>query len=427
MDAIIERCCGLDVHQGTVVACVLLGGSKGKVRKEVRTFSTFTRELLGLRDWLHEQGVTHVGMESTGVYWKPVYALLEEHFRLIVGNAQHIKQVPGRKTDVKDSEWIAQLVRHGLIRPSFVPPPPQRELREFLRYRRKLVESRTAECNRLLKLLETANIKLASVASSVFGASGMAMLRAIAEGETNVETLAGMAKGLLRKKLPELALALDGRVQEYHRFMLRLQLRRLEDADRDIAAMEARIDEKLAPYRKQHRRLMQIPGVSHVIAAVLIAEIGVDMTVFKSAGHLASWAGICPGNHESAGKRRSTKVAKGNVALKTALAEAGHSAGRAKGTYLKDKFHRLKARRGIKRAAIAIGHKILVSVYAMLSRDLDYVDLGESYLDRQDRTRTVAALRRRIERLGFDVSLVPKDAPSLGPEIPPGSAPVRVS
>lgn len=410
MDTIIERCCGLDVHQSSVVATVLLGGAQEKITKHTRTFTTFTSELVALVDWLRELGVTHVGMESTGVYWKPVYAVLEGSFELIVGNARHMKNVPGRKTDVKDSEWIARLVRNGLIRPSFVPPKPLGELRELLRYRRKLVESRTAERNRLLKLLETVNIKLSSVASNVFGASGMAMLKAMAEGETNVQTLAAMAKGVLRKKLPELELALDGRLQEHHRFMLRLQLRRLEHVERDVAEMDERIHLQLVPYRQQHQRLTQIPGVNTIIAAVLIAEIGVDMTVFKSAQHLASWAGISPGNNESAGKKGSGKSPKGNVALKTALIEAGHAAGRAKGTYLKDKFHRLKARRGIKRAAQAIGHKILVAAYMMLSRSVDYADLGETYLDQLDRTRTVATLRRRLERLGYDVNLTQKAA-----------------
>jgi transposase len=415
METLIERCCGLDVHQATVVACVLIRGPKGKPRKEIRTFPTFTKDLLSLRDWLHEQGVTHVGMESTGVYWKPVYAVLEDHFELVVGNAQHIKNVPGRKTDVKDAEWIAQLVRHGLIRKSFVPPKPLRELRDLLRYRRKLVESRTAERNRLLKLLETANIKLSSVASNVFGASGMAMLRALIEGKTNAEAMADLAKGLLRKKLPELALALDGRIEEHHRYLLGLQLRRLEAVERDIAEMDERIDKRLAPYREEQQRLMQIPGVCRVLSAVLIAEMGVDMTVFPSAQHLASWAGICPGNNESAGKHRSGKTRKGNVALKTALVEAAHAAGRAKGTYLKDKFHRLKARRGAKRAAVAVGHRILISAYTMLSRKVDYAELGEAYLDRLDKKRTLSLLTRRIERLGFEVSLIPATASSLGP------------
>jgi transposase len=418
MEAIVERCCGLDVHQATVVACVLVGDAAGRPRKEVRTFKTFTQELLRLRDWLQEQGVTDVGMESTGVYWKPVYAVLEDHFRMVVGNAQHIKNVPGRKTDVKDSEWIARLVRHGLIRPSFVPPKPLRELRDLLRYRRKLLQSRTAERNRLLKLLETANVKVSSVASNVFGVSGMAMLRALVEGQTSAAALAELAKGQLRKKLPELALALEGRVEEHHRFMLRLQLRRLDDLDRDIEEMDQRIDDKLEPYRDAHQRLMQIPGVSQVTAAVLIAEIGTDMSVFPTEQHLASWAGVSPGNNESAGKRGYERVTKGNAALKTALVEAAHAAGRAKGTYLKDKFHRLKARRGVKRAALAVGHKILISAYHMLKNNVPYTELGEAYLDRLDRHRTVDRLKRRLERLGYEVALLPTGAPPLGPVVP---------
>lgn len=427
MEAILERCCGLDVHQATIVACVLIGQGAGRPRKEVRTFRTFTKEVLSLRDWLQEQGVTHVGMESTGVYWRPVYALLEEHFQLVVGNAQHIKNVPGRKTDVKDSEWIAGLVRHGLIRPSFVPPKPLRELRDLLRYRRKLVESRAAERNRLLKQLETANIKVSSVASDVFGASGMAMVRALVEGQTSPHLLAEQAKGKLRKKLPELVLALEGRVEEHHRFLLGLQLRRLDDVDRDIDATDKRIDDKLEMYREAHQRLMQIPGVSTLTAAVLIAEIGTDMSVFPTEQHVASWAGVCPGNNESAGKRGNERSTKGNAALKTALVEAAHSAGRTKGTYLKDKFHRLKARRGAKRAALAVGHKILTSAYQMLKHNVDYAELGEAYLDRRDRHRTVNVLKRRLEKLGYEVALLPAGTPSLGPLVLPDASAEGVS
>ena len=278
MQAIIERCCGLDVHQETVVACLLVGAPGAQPNKEVRTFGAVTRDLEALRDWLCEAGVTHVGMESTGVYWRPVYAVLEEHFELIVGNARHIRNVPGRKTDVKDSEWIADLVRHGLIAKSFVPPPPLRELRGLLRYRRKVVESQAAERNRLLKLLETANVKLASVASDVFGVSGRAMLRALIEGEASAEAMADLAKGQLRRKRADLILALDGRMEEHHRFLLAMQLRRLEAAEQDIAALDERIAVKLEPYRVQHALLMLIPGVDWVVAAVLIAEIGVDMS-----------------------------------------------------------------------------------------------------------------------------------------------------
>jgi transposase len=408
MQVMIERAAGLDVHQETVVACVLIGKPGQRPTKEVRTFRTMTRDLEALRDWLLSLGVTHVGMESTGVYWKPVYAVLEGSFELIVGNARHIRNVPGRKTDVKDAEWIADLVRHGLIAKSFVPPPPLRELRELLRYRRKLIESQAAERNRLLKLLETANIKLASVATDVFGVSGRAMLKALIEGTASAETMAELAKGQLRRKRADLVLALEGRVEEHHRFLLAMQLRRLEAAEADIATLDRRIDEKLEPYRAPHALLMQIPGVDWVVAAVLIAEIGVDMSVFLSVYHLASWAGVCPGNHQSAGRQKSGRARKGNVHLRTMLVGAAISGSRTKGSYLKDKFYRLKARRGSLRAALAIAHKILVAAYHMLAKGADYKDLGEAYLDQLDQTRTVANLKRRLERLGYDVALQPK-------------------
>ena len=412
MQVMIERAAGLDVHQETVVACVLIGKPGWRPTKEVRTFRTMTRELEGLRDWLLSLGVTHVGMESTGVYWKPVYSVLEGSFELIVGNARHIRNVPGRKTDVKDAEWIADLVRHGLIAKSFVPPPPLRELRELLRYRRKLVESQAAERNRLLKLLETANIKLASVATVVFGVSGRAMLKALIEGTASAETMADLAKGQLRRKRVDLVLALEGRVEDHHRFLLAIQLRRLEAAEADIAGLDQRIDEKLEPYRVAHALLMQIPGVDWVVAAVLIAEIGIDMSVFLSVYHLASWAGVCPGNHQSAGRQKSGRARKGNVHLRTMLVGAAISASRTKGSYLKDKFYRLKARRGGLRAALAIAHKILVAAYHMLATGADYKDLGEAYLDQLGRTHTVSNLKRRLERLGYRVTLEQKAQPA---------------
>ena len=405
MRVIIERCCGLDVHQETVVACLLIGAPGDRPTKEVRTFRTVTRDLEALRDWLVGAGVTHVGMESTGVYWRPVYAVLEGHFDLIVGNARHIRNVPGRKTDVKDAEWIADLVRHGLIAKSFVPPRPLREMRELLRYRRKLTESQAAERNRLLKLLETANIKLASIMSDVFGVSGRAMLRALIEGQASVEAMADLAKGQLRRKRSELILALEGRMEEHHRFLLTTQLRRLETIEQDIAALDLRINERLEPYRAPHALLMQIPGVDWLVAAVLIAEIGVDMSVFLSVYHLSSWAGVCPGGHESAGRQKSGRARKGNVHLRTMLVGAAISAAKTRGSYLKDKFHRLKARRGAMRAALAIAHKILVSAYHMLAKGLAYRDLGEAYLDQSGQTRTVANLKRRLERLGYHVTL----------------------
>jgi len=407
MQALIERCCGLDVHQETVVACLMIGAPGVRPSKEVRTFRTVTRDLEALRDWLAAEGVTHVGMESTGVYWRPVYAVLEEHFDLIVGNARHIRNVPGRKTDVKDAEWIADLVRHGLIAKSFVPPRPLRELRDLLRYRRKLVESQTAERNRLLKLLETANIKLASVMSDVFGVSGRAMLKALIDGVASVEAMADLAKGQLRRKRADLVLALEGRMEEHHQFLLATQLRRLEAIEHDIAALDLRIVERLEPYQAPHALLMQIPGVDWLVAAVIIAEIGVDMSVFLSVYHLSAWAGVCPGNHESAGRQRSGRARKGNIHLRTILVGAAVSAGRTKGSYLRDKFHRLKARRGPLRAALAIAHKILVAAYHMLAKGVGYRELGEAYLDQIGQTRTVANLKRRIERLGYHVTLQP--------------------
>lgn len=405
MEAIVERACGLDVHQAKIVACLLIGAANQKPRKQVRTFGTMTRDLESLRDWLRAEECTQVGMESTGIYWMPVYTILEGHFELIVGNATHMKQVPGRKTDVKDSEWIADLIRHGLVRRSFVPPKPLRELRDLLRYRRKLVESQTDEQNRMLKLLETANIKLASVASSAFGASGRRMVRALIDGTLTPAQMADLAKGRLRKKLAELAPALEGRVEEHHRFLMTMQLERLEQVEATIEKLDHRIDEQLAPYQEQHRRLTQIPGVDRIGAAVLIAELGVDMSVFPTVRHAAAWAGVCPGNNESAGKRKGQPGRKGNVHLTTALVQAAVCAARKKGSYLKEKYWRLKARRGPKRAALAIAHKILIAAYHMLANNVDYRDLGPNHLDNLTVTATKNALVKRLERLGFHVTL----------------------
>jgi transposase len=405
MEAIIERCCGLDVHQAVVVACLLVGGAHQKPRREVRTFRTVTRELIALRDWLSAEGCTHVAMESTGVYWKPVYAVLEGAFELVVGNAHHIKNVPGRKTDVKDSEWIADLLRHGLIARSFVPPRPIRELRDLLRYRRKLVHSGASERNRLLGVLESANIKLASVASDVFGVSGMQMLQALVEGKSTPVQMAQLAKRRLRQKLGELELALEGSVQEHHRFLLAMQLRRLKAVNDELELLDQRIDEKLEPYRGQHTLLMTIPGVDRIVAAVLIAELGVDMAVFLTARHVAAWAGVCPGNNESAGKHKNGKARRGNVHLKTALVGAAVAAANTKDTYLRDKYFRLKARRGGLRAAVAVAHKILVAAYHILSTGTPYQELGSAYLDKLDETRTANNLVRRLERLGFTVQI----------------------
>jgi transposase len=409
MQVLVERGCGLDVHQATVVACLLLVGKDGRVQKQIRTFGTTTRELISLREWLLGNSCTHLAMESTGVYWKPVYTLLEGALEIVVANAQHVKKVPGRKTDVKDAEWLADLLCHGLLRSSFVPPKPIRELRDLTRYRRKLVQSQAAERNRLLKLLESANIKLASVASDVFGVSGRLMLRALIEGKASPQEMAELAKKQLRKKIPELELALEGRVEEHHRFLLKLQLDRLESVEKDLEVLEQRMQQKLEPYTAQLALLDEIPGVDWTLAAVIIAELGVDMSVFDNVSQLASWAGVCPGNNESAGKRKSSRIPKGNVYLKSALVEAAHSAAKAKGTYLRDKFYRLKARRGYKRAAVAIAHKILTAIYHMLSQQVSYNDLGDLYLDKLNKHHLTRNLIHRLERLGYTVTLTPQE------------------
>lgn len=405
MEAIVECCAGLDVHQATVVACLNNGPAGKRSNKEVRTFGTMGHDLREMRDWLKASGCTLVAMESTGVYWKPIHAELEGHFEIIVGNAHHIKNVPGRKTDVKDCEWISDLARHGLIAKSFVPPRPIRDLRDLTRYRRKLSQSQAAERNRLIKLLESANIKLSGLVSDVFGVSGRAMVQALIEGEASPIEMAQHARGRMRRKRPELELALDGNVDEHHRFVLRMQFERIKATEALVERLDERLREKLAPYAEVLGRLMQIPGVDWVIAATIVAEIGVDMSAFVDADHLASWTGICPGNHQSAGKQRSGKIRKGNVYLKTALVTAAIAAAKTRGTYLADKHRRLLARRGKLRAAVAIAHKILLAVYHIMASGSDYQELGPTYLDRIDQRRTAGQLTRRLRALGYDVDI----------------------
>lgn len=410
MEAIIEKCCGLDVHESTVVACLLIGPANKKAKKETRTFSAFTRDLMALRDWLLAEGVTHVAMESTSIYWMPVYAVLEEDFELIVGNAHHIKNVPGRKTDVSDAQWIADLLRHGLIRASFVPPQPIRDLRDLTRYRRALVDTRSSECNRLIKVLEMASIKLAMVCSEVLGVSGTLMIRELIKGNTDRAKISQLAKGALRNKMAELELALDGRIRDHHRDVLNMQLGRIDGLDADIAKLDEAIAIRLKPYDRELKLLCQIPGVDLNLAGVIISELGVDMTVFPTERHLAAWAGVSPGNNESAGKRKGGPRRTGNVHLTTALVLAAHCASRKKGSYLKDKFWRLKARRGAKRAAVAIGRKILIAGYHMLKTGSDYRDLGDAFLDTIDETMVRDNMVRRLQRLGYDVRLEKKAA-----------------
>jgi transposase len=363
--------------------------------------------LLELRDWLKEQGVVEICMESTGVYWKALYAMLEDEpsWKLVVANAQHVKNVPGRKTDVKDAQWLAHLLRSGLLRPSFVPPTEIRELRDLTRYRTNLVEERTRERNRVLGVLQCANIKLDGVASDVFGVSGMLMLRAMAKGECNAKRLAQLAKGSLRNKIDALEVALEGRLVAHHQALLQMSLGRLDQTEKDIEKIEGMIDAKLEPYREQHKRLQQIPGLDATAAASVLAELGPDMSVYPTAGHAASWAGICPGNHESAGKRQSGRPTPGNPHLKTVLCQAANAASRKRGSYLKDKFYRVKARRGHKCAVLAIGHKILVSAYHMLRDGTDYRDLGETYLDQRDADQVAQQLVRRLNTIGYEVTL----------------------
>jgi transposase len=405
VEVVHERCCGLDIHKRTVVACLIDSGAAAEPRKEIRTFGTLTDELLDLADWLTQAGCTHVAMESTGVYWKPIYNLLEGSFALLLVNARHIKQVPGRKTDVKDCEWIADLLRHGLLRASFVPDRPQRELRELTRYRTSLVRERTAEASRLHKTLEGANIKLGSVATHVLGVSGRQILAALAAGTTDSATLAELARGKLRDKLPLLERALCGRVGAHQRFMLAQQLAHLDALDELIERVSAEVAERMRPFEAALARLDTIPGVGLRTAETLVAEIGTSMDRFPTAGDLASWAGMCPGNDESAGKRRSGRTRKGDRWLRCALTEAAQAAARTKRSYLRAQYHRLAARRGKKKALVAVGHTILVIAYHLLRDQTDYRDLGHLYFDQRDRDRLSHRLIKRLEALGYTVNL----------------------
>jgi transposase len=399
-------CCGLDVHKREVHACLLRSTPSGQVRQEQRTFSTMTDDLLALLDWLLAMGCTHVAMESTGVYWKPIYNLLDGHVEVLVINAQHIKNVPGRKTDVKDAAWIAGLLRHGLVRPSFVPDREQRELRELTRYRKSLVDERSAEVNRLQKTLEGANIKLAGVAKDIVGASGREMLERLVAGQSDPALLAQCARGKMRRKIPELERALAGHFGPHQRFLVARQLAHIDDLDELIAEVGAEIARRLAPFEEEIALLDTIPGVGRETAEALIAEIGVDMGQFPSAAHLASWAGMCPGNHESAGKRTSGKTRKGSRWLRALLVVAAQAAGRTKNTALGARFRALTARRGRKRAAVAIGHALLLLAYHVLTRREPYDD-GHLRRAQEPRPPSPAHLVQQLRALGFDVSLQP--------------------
>jgi transposase len=410
MDVIYACCCGLDIHKKTVVACLMTSAEGQPPLKEVRTFRTMTAELLLLADWLQAAGCTHVAMESTGVYWRPVYNLLEGLFILLVVNAQHIKAVPGRKTDVKDAEWIAELLRHGLLRGSFIPAKPQRELRELTRHRTTLVQDRARVINRVQAVLEDANIKLASVVTDIRGVSARAMLEALIAGQRDVTALADLARGRLRSKRAQLEDALQGYFTPHHSFLLTEYFSQMDYLDDAIDRVSAVIAQRLAAEQEAIALLDTIPGVSQRTAEILLAEIGTDMTRFPSAKHLASWAGMCPGHDESGGKRLSGKTRKGSRWLRQVLVEAAHVAAKTKQTYLAAQYKRIAARRGKKRALIALGHTILVIVYTLLTRKQPYQDLGAAYFDSLEQQRVERRLVRRLERLGYRVSLQPNVA-----------------
>lgn len=405
MEVIYECVCGLDVHSASIQACVRrLHG--GHVEQEVRSFNTMTRDILSLGDWLSSQKVSHVAMESTGVYWKPIYNILEGRFEILLVNANHVKHVPGRKTDVKDCQWLAQLLQCGLLRGSFVPQQAQRELRDLTRHRAQLVAERSAVANRIHKTLEDANIKLGVVASDILGVSGRRMLRELIDGRQNPDQMAELARRRLRNKIPELRLALEGQVREHHRFLLNELLDQLEDIERRIERFSRRIEDSSGPFELEIQRIAELPGFDLRSAQNVIAEIGTDMSHFATANHLASWAGMCPGSNESAGKRKGGKTTKGSRWLRAALVQSAWAASHTKCSYFRGQFHRLAGRRGRKRALVAVGHSLLVVIYNILLTGRAYSDLGVDYFDKLDSQRIVKSHVRRLERLGYKVTLV---------------------
>jgi transposase len=410
VDVVYPRCAGLDVHKKSVVACVIVPGPKGKPQKKISTFGTMTDDLNALGAWLAEQHVSHVAMESTGVFWQPIWNLLEERFVLLLVNAHHIKQVPGRKTDVADSEWIADLLRHGLLKASFVPDRNQRELRELTRYRTSMMQERAAEVNRLQKTLEGANIKLAAVATDVLGKSGRQMLEALVAGTSQAGDLAQLAKGRMRAKIPELQRALAGSFRPHHQFMVAHHLAYIDAIDEIVTQLSAEIAERLRPAEADVELLDAITGIGRPTAEVWLAEVGSDLERFPTHRHLASWAGMCPGNNESAGKRKTGKTRKGNAALRTALVVAAQAASHKRDSYLSAQYRRLAARRGPKKAIVALAHSLLVIAYHVLKRRVNFADLGPTYFDERNRVSVQRQLVRRLERMGYKVALEPAAA-----------------
>jgi transposase len=408
VEVVYERCAGLDVGKDEVVACVRVPDGAGGRRQEVRTYQTFSSGLASLTEWLQGHGVTQVVLEATGQYWKPIWYVLEERgLELLLVNARHVKILPGRKTDVGDAAWLCELLEHGLLRGSFVPPPAIRQLRDLTRYRKRLIQAHTAECQRIHKTLEDASIRLGSVASDVLGVSGRAMLRALLAGERDPQVLAELARGRLRNKLPELREALRGRFSAHHALLLRLALEHVEQLERSITALDTEVDRVIAPFAQARDRLDTITGVGKRAAETLIAEIGVDMAAFPTAGHLASWAGRCPGNNLTGGKRRSGKPTKGNRWLGEVLTECAWAAARSRDTYLSAQFWRLARRIGKKKAAVAVGHSILVIAWHLLANDCDYADLGGDFFVRRDSDRARQRAVGQLQALGYRVTLEP--------------------
>ena len=409
MDVVYPRVAGLDIHKKLIVACRIVPSAGAQVQREVRSFDTTTPAIKQLGDWLADGGVTHVAMEATGVYWKPLYNLLEDRFELVLANARHIKAVPGRKTDVKDSEWIADLLRHGLLQASFIPPQPIRDLRELTRYRKTLVQERADEINRLQKVLETANLKLGSVATDVLGKSGRDMLNAVLHGEGDPETLAALARGRLRAKLPDLRLALEGRVQPHHRFLLTRILAHIDFLEESICTVYQEIAERLRPFEEAVELLQSIPVLQETAIASIVSEIGTDMSRFPSDKHIASWAGLSPGNHESAGKRLSGSTTHGNPYLRAVLCQVAWVVAHTKDTYLSAYYHRIARRRGKKKAIVAVAHKLLIIIYHVLSTKKPYEELGADYFDQLDKARIERRAVQRLEQLGYIVTLTTQD------------------